>query len=70
MITKTLTGRIRHRTHTSFLNDPMLVLHVEEHRKGYLPFPEGYDVDTKVWRDATSADLLTGEIKLDRIPEV
>lgn len=65
MITKTLTGRIRHRTHTSFFNDPMLVLQVEEHQESYVPFPEGYDLDEKVWRDATSADLLTGEIELD-----
>lgn len=58
MITESLTGKIRYRTHTRFLRRPLLVLQVEVR---YTGIRERMDVDREVnytdWRDATSADL-------------
>lgn len=59
MITKTLTGRRRHRAINLMFKPTLLVLQVEESHIGYECDNNGvhYDVDCEVWRDATVEDM-------------
>lgn len=61
MITRTLTGNTRCRVVARLFRDPLLVLQVEVHRKGYEvcgPYGETtMDFDDYVWRDAKLEDL-------------
>ena len=63
-VTKTLTGRTRHRALKRLFTPIVLVLQVEVHQVGshILPYVGGnmldhVDVDQKVWRDAQVEDL-------------
>lgn len=59
MITKTLTGRRRHRAINLMFKPTLLVLQVEEHHNGYDYDLRGdqYDVNRIVWRDAQVEDM-------------
>lgn len=69
MITKTLTGRIRHRAINLMFKPTLLVLQVEEHqrvdREDDDIGPISSIVDRKVWRDALVEDMTT----LGELPE-
>ena len=62
MISVQLTGNTRYRIQTRWFKEPLVVLQVEFHRKGYetldaYGYYETRDVDEYVWRDARLQDL-------------
>jgi hypothetical protein len=59
MISVRLTGKTRARPIQRLLRQPLLVLQVEEHRKGYELDQHGgsWDVDYCEWRDARVEDM-------------
>ena len=65
MITKTLTGKRRHRAVSLMFKPTILVLQVQEHVTGFEIDHTGYsiDYDRMEWRDATVEDLTAdGEV--------
>lgn len=58
-IQTTYTGKRRVRIQKRLFRQPLLVLQVEVHEKGYDFDPAGdtYDVDYKYWRDAEVTDV-------------
>jgi len=59
-VTHTKTGAKRHRVETRWFRQPLVVLQIEWHAKGYSPGPyinTGHDVDYKYWRDAQVEDI-------------
>ena len=62
MIAIKLTGNTRYRIETRWFKEPLVVLQVEVHRKGYetldaYGYYETRDVDECIWRDARLQDL-------------
>ena len=62
MISVQLTGKTRYRIETRWFKEPLVVLQVEVHRKGYetrdaYGYYETRDVDECIWRDARLEDL-------------
>ena len=60
-ITHTLTGNKRHRAEPRRFREPLMVLQVEVHAKGYEYPSESYgarqDVNYRFWRDAQIQDI-------------
>lgn len=60
-VTVTRTGRVRTRLLLRWFRKPLLIMQVEEHKKGWYYGPDpnfgAIDIDRTEWRDATVEDL-------------